>query len=66
MANASPAAKTIKLADLIDNTSTIMKHDPHFAVTYMKEKAKLLEVLKEGDPTLWKMANDIVINSGLV
>lgn len=53
---ASPAAKTIKLADLISNTSSIVKHDKAFASIYLAEKALLLEVLKEGDETLWKRA----------
>lgn len=57
---ASPRAKTIKLADLIDNTSSIMEHDPEFAVVYLEEKKALLSVLREGDRTLWKLANEIV------
>lgn len=59
-AKASPAAKTIKLADLIDNSRSIMAHDPDFAVVYMAEKALLLEVLREGDATLWVMASGMV------
>lgn len=55
-ADATPAAKTIKLADLIDNTLTIQKHDPHFWRVYRREKMALLDVLKEGDATLWKRA----------
>ena len=55
---ASPAAaKTIKLADLIHNTESITKCDPDFAVVYMHEKALLLEVLKDGDSTLWNRAH---------
>jgi (p)ppGpp synthase/HD superfamily hydrolase len=54
---AAPAqAKTIKLADLIDNTRTIERHDPGFWRVYRVEKIRLLEVLKEGDATLWKRA----------
>jgi (p)ppGpp synthase/HD superfamily hydrolase len=59
-AQAHPMAKTIKLADLIDNTGSIVKYDPDFAKVYLREKAALLEVLKEGDPTLWERANEIV------
>lgn len=55
-AKASPPAKSIKLADLIDNTDSIVGHDPKFAQIYLAEKALLLEVLKEGDPTLYAMA----------
>lgn len=56
-AKASPQAKTIKLADLIDNTRSIVERDPEFAKVYLAEKALLLEVLRDGDATLWKMAH---------
>lgn len=55
-AQASPSAKTIKLADLISNSRSIGKHDPKFARIYLEEKAKLLEVLTEGDKTLFSKA----------
>lgn len=42
IAKASPEAKTIKLADLIDNTKSIVKYDPGFAKTYLEEKRLLL------------------------
>lgn len=60
IALASPEAKTIKLADLIDNSRSIIEHDPKFARVYLEEKRLLLEVLKEGDPKLWAEANSIV------
>ena len=59
IAKASPEAKTIKLADLLDNTASIIEHDPDFAEVYMAEKAELLKVLTEGDKTLWDRANII-------
>ena len=59
-AKASPDAKTIKLADLISNSRSIMKDDPNFAKVYMKEKAALLEVLTEGNAELFRQASDIV------
>lgn len=62
-AQASPAAKTIKLADLIDNTKSIVALDPKFARVYLQEKAALLEVLKDGDPTLWNMAETLMATS---
>jgi len=58
-AQASPEAKTIKLADLISNSRSIIEHDPEFAKVYLAEKRALLEVLTEGDPVLYKMAYDI-------
>ena len=59
IAKASPEAKTIKLADLLDNTASIIERDPGFAEVYMAEKAELLKVLTEGDKTLWDRANII-------
>ncbi len=59
-AQASPEAKTIKLADLIDNTHSIVVHDPNFAKAYLAEKALLLEVLRDGDARLWAIAADMV------
>jgi len=63
-AAASPDAKTIKLADLIDNSRSILKRDSKFAKVYLEEKRLLLEVLKEGDPTLWAVAAGIVSAQG--
>lgn len=59
-AKAIPQSKTVKLADLISNSKSITEHDPKFAKVYMKEKAALLKVLTEGDPTLYAQAKKIV------
>jgi (p)ppGpp synthase/HD superfamily hydrolase len=48
--------QTIKCADLISNTSSIVKHDPKFAVTYLEEKRLLLDVLTKADPRLLEIA----------
>jgi (p)ppGpp synthase/HD superfamily hydrolase len=54
---AAPAeAQTVKLADLISNTRSIMAHDPKFAVTYLEEKQALLAVMTRGDATLMAIA----------
>lgn len=53
-------SKTIKLADLISNSKSILEHDKDFARVYIKEKELLLEVLTEGDPTLYARAQQIV------
>lgn len=56
---AAPAdAQTIKLADLLDNTRSIERSDPHFARIYMKEKERLLTVLVKGHPALLQEAHD--------
>jgi len=57
---ASTEAKTIKLADLIDNARSITEHDPGFARVFMEEKRLLLEVLQEGDQSLYVMAEELV------
>jgi (p)ppGpp synthase/HD superfamily hydrolase len=56
-AGAPAAAQTIKLADLIANTRSIVEHDPDFARVYLKEKQLLLEVLTKGDRTLYNRAS---------
>lgn len=61
--HAPPCVQTVKLADLIDNSSSIMEFDPKFARVYLKEKTLLLEVLKDGDKALWDRANDIVLKA---
>ena len=58
LAEASPHGKTIKLADLIDNTKSIATYDPDFAVQYLKEKELLLPLLREGDENLYRMAEE--------
>lgn len=60
LSHASPDAKTIKLADLIDNTRSIVAHDPAFARIYLAEKAALLEVLREGDSRLYLYALNLL------
>lgn len=56
-ANADRRAKTVKLADLIDNTRDILDNDESFAKVYIKEKEQLLPVLREGDSSLFVVAN---------
>ena len=44
-----PETKQIKLCDLIDNTKSIVEHDPKFAIVYLREKANLLEAMGFGN-----------------
>lgn len=48
--------QTIKCADLISNTSSIVMHDPKFAAVYLEEKRLLLDVLTKADPRLRALA----------
>ncbi len=50
--------QTIKCADLISNTSSIVMHDPKFAVTYLAEKRALLNVLTKADQRLHALASE--------
>lgn len=56
LAGASPRAKTVKLADLIDNAVDITHHDPRFAARFLAEAEALVAVLGEGDPRLLERA----------
>jgi (p)ppGpp synthase/HD superfamily hydrolase len=52
LAKAPAWVQTIKVADIISNTSSIRIHDPKFAKVYLKEVRDLLEVLTEADEHL--------------
>nr|WP_246480510.1 HD domain-containing protein [Motiliproteus sediminis] len=59
-ARAQADAKTIKLADIIDNVSEIVDNDPGFARIYLVEKALQIEVLRDGDPRLFRQAQQLI------
>jgi (p)ppGpp synthase/HD superfamily hydrolase len=59
-AAAPSEAQTIKLADLISNSRSIMQHDPAFAKTYLEEKRLLLAVMHRGDAGLHAEASRYV------
>lgn len=63
LAKASSLGQTIKLADLIDNTTSIVSHDPGFARIYLREKEELLGVLSRGHPVLRERALHILESS---
>ena len=62
LGRAEPRVKTVKLADLIHNSGSILRHDPHFAKVYLKEKALVLPLLDEGDYRLQQIAHRLVIS----
>jgi (p)ppGpp synthase/HD superfamily hydrolase len=64
LAVAPADAQSIKLADLIDNTRSIIRHDRAFAKVYLVEMQMLLDVLDKGDASLRKLARS-VLNNGL-
>jgi (p)ppGpp synthase/HD superfamily hydrolase len=59
-AEAPAEAQTIKLADLISNSRSIVQHDPAFAKTYLEEKRLLLAVMTRGDAGLYAEASRFV------
>lgn len=59
LAQASRRAKTVKLADLVDNCKDITRHDPRFARVYLSEMNSLLDVLQDGDERLYRRARKL-------
>lgn len=56
LAQAPSWVHTIKVADLISNTASIVQHDPKFAVTYLAEKRLMLDTLVKADVKLLRVA----------
>lgn len=65
-AQAPAAAQTIKVADLIHNSQSILSHDPHFAPVFLREKGALLDVLIRADPALLARARRIVEDAQII
>ncbi|CCG89076.1 HD domain-containing protein [Erwinia piriflorinigrans] len=57
---ANPQAQTIKLADIIDNTRSIIQYDPQFARVYLVEKRVQIALLTAGNAALWQQAERII------
>lgn len=58
LASGSAEVQTIKLADMISNTRSIVAYDTNFARVYLEEKSKLLDVLTKADPDLMRLARE--------
>jgi guanosine-3',5'-bis(diphosphate) 3'-pyrophosphohydrolase len=56
----SPDAQTVKLADFISNTRSIVQHDPGFAKVYLREKSAVLAVMVSGDASLYRQALSLI------
>lgn len=48
--------QTIKVADIISNSSAIAEHDPNYAPKYLAEKRAMLAVLDQADQRLMEIA----------
>lgn len=56
MSKISVNSQSIKYCDLIDNTKSIVQHDPGFAKVYLKEKFDLLQAMDKGNNDLFNLA----------
>lgn len=56
LATISHSAQIVKIADLIHNTADILKNDKEFAIVYIKEKARVLSGLTNGNAELYVIA----------
>jgi (p)ppGpp synthase/HD superfamily hydrolase len=63
LANECAEVQTIKCADLLSNTKTIVEFDRGFAKVYLKEKEEVLKLLTKADNTLWNVTNQSLYNS---
>jgi len=52
LSNISRLSQSVKYADLIDNTSSIVKYDKGFAKTYLQEKIRTLDQMRGGNINL--------------
>lgn len=56
-------AQSVKYADLIDNTSSIVQFDKSFAEVYLKEKKEILEGMVFGNPVLLLKCNETLLKA---
>lgn len=56
--------QTIKVADMLDTTPSIAKHDAKFLKAYGPEKRYLLGKLQKADNRLWTKADTMLIDLG--
>jgi (p)ppGpp synthase/HD superfamily hydrolase len=56
LAKTSPDAQTIKYADIIDNGTEMIRHDPAFARLFLREGKAALLKMTAGDPRLYQRA----------
>lgn len=59
----SPEAQTIKCADLISNTASIVCHDAGFAKVYLAEKSDVLSQIMDAQKSLWDEAFSTLVSS---
>lgn len=60
LATISTDAQTVKLADFISNTQSIVTNDPGFAKVYLREKLQVLTNMTKGDRKLYDRAMALI------
>lgn len=63
LAVASGRAHTIKLADVVSNTRSIIDADKAFSKAYLPEMREMLRVLVTGDERLYQLAHEFLENA---
>jgi len=63
LAEISYKAKSVKYADLIDNSDSIVQHDKKFAEVYLAEKENILKVMIDGNADLFEKCKDVLLKS---
>lgn len=53
-------AQTVKYCDLINNTESIVKYDPGFAVKYLEEKKAILSGMVKGNPVMFQKCKRVL------
>jgi len=60
LASAPLEAKTIKLADLVDNCGTVLRYQPEIADEYLADKEQVILLVADGDGPLHEKAMSII------
>lgn len=55
----SPRSQSVKYADLIDNTKSIVEHDPDFSKVYLIEKRRIIELMTKGNAELFAICKEL-------
>ncbi len=60
LASAPVEAKTIKLADLIANCSTVLRYRPEIVDEYLADKTQVMQLVADGDGPLYGKAMNVI------
>ena len=67
LATISSVAQSVKYADFLDNTKSIVENDPHFAKIYLKEKQVALSYMDKGNTALRQLCeSQLTKNKALI